>query len=56
MLLSPCKLFVFRLAMVLFGWIPGFSGATKHILTHFMIRRSKTPYAAHSRFFDVDDL
>jgi len=52
MLMSPGKLLLFRLFLILFGWIPGFSTLLKAAMVRVFVRKRGKPYVAQSRFFD----
>ena len=54
--MTPLKLILFRIALVLFGWIPLTGSILHRVLVWLYVKRSHRPYGASSRFYTPEDL
>lgn len=54
--MNSLTLVLFRIGLILFGWIP-LTGVLLHrVLVWLFVKRAKVPYGASSRFYTPEDL
>ena len=54
--MTPVKLVLFRMFLILFGRIPQTGIFVHRILVWIYIKKNRRPYGASSRFFTPEDL
>ena len=54
--MTTFRLIVFRIALLIFGWIPAVGVILHRILVCLYVKKSRNPYGASSRFYTPEDL
>lgn len=54
--MTPARLILFRLFLILFGWIPVTGRLLHRILVWIYVKKNRRPYGASSRFYTPEDI